>query len=92
MGQTAPLTSRPALTEDRMHDLPEIAGAGVAGRRAAHPVLFPGCDHRFDQRPMFVGHIARIWLALIHPAAPAGRSSLVRVVKEWSQVHSAWAQ
>lgn len=32
MRQVAPLAARPVLAEDRVHDLPQIAGSGIFGR------------------------------------------------------------
>lgn len=70
MGQVTPLTACPVQVEDRVHDLPQIAGPGIPGRRPVHPVLLPARDHRLDQRPLLVRQVARIRPSLhaVHPS------------------------
>lgn len=54
MRKKAPLIARPVLVEDRVHDLPQITGAGGGGCRPRHPLLLPRRDHRLDQRPLLI--------------------------------------
>lgn len=57
MRQEPPLTARPVLVEQRVHDLAQVAGARVPGRRPRHPLLLPRSDQRLDQHPLLVGQV-----------------------------------
>ncbi|GHC87999.1 hypothetical protein GCM10010349_74940 [Streptomyces flavofungini] len=60
---------RPGPIEDRVHDLPHRIAA-LEPADGTVPVL-PGREHRLDQRPPPVRHVALVRLAFTHPTDPS---------------------
>jgi len=79
MRQIRPLAAGPVLIQDRVDDLPEILLAVPA--RDRDPPGPPGVQERADQRPLRIGDIARVPLAITHDQrnTPAGNQDVTGI-------------